>query len=322
MNCFVTGATGFIGSNLLEALVRQGHYVRCFINTKGRKLPEQYSNVDVCVGDLRDKNTLVGILNGVDVVFHCAGLLGAFDKRKKDYYELNVLGTENILTQSVASSVKKFIYISSAGVSGPTLGFTGDEFSKCFPSNLYEHSKYMVEAKVVNSGLDYVIIRPEFVYGPGDMHVLELFRHIQRRVFFMISGGRSLLQPTYISDVINALLASLRPDIRNQIYIIAGKEYVTVKKLVETIANEMDVDLLCPNIPKWLAYVIAFPVEYLCRVFSRKPLVTRQRIKFSTQNRIYNITKAKQELGFAPEYSLKEGVRSTVSFYKKTGLLT
>ncbi len=318
MNCLVTGATGFIGKHLSAALLKQGHFVRGLV----RPRPIQQGPIDLRFGDITDARSLGSMFEGIDIVFHCAGLLGKFGIEPEHYYLTNVVGTKNVLRAAAHAGVNKFIFLSSAGVIGPTVGFIGDENSPYRPSNIYEQTKAEAEECVKKSGLDYVIIRPEFVYGEGDSHVLGLFQAIQRKSFYIIGSGNAQMQPTYIGDVVRALLRCLNEEIRNKVYIIAGGSPLPVRQVAGAIAEALGASLPRIAVPLGFACIAAQVSEYCAKLFGFEPLVTLSRVRFFTQDRAFNVEKARKELDFHAEVNFEEGVRRSVRFYRQNDLLT
>ncbi|GAH14262.1 unnamed protein product, partial [marine sediment metagenome] len=164
-----------------------------------------------------------------------------------------------------------FVHCSSAGVLGAIKNPPADESYPYNPSNIYEKTKAEAEKLVLKyhheQGLPVIIIRPEFVYGPGDMHVLGLFKAIQKKRFFIIGDGNSTLHPTYIDDLIHGLILCMdKQRAIGEIYIIAGERFVTVKELADIIAEELNVSLSKIHIPIWLANMCASALEKIGKI--------------------------------------------------------
>ena len=321
MKILVIGATGFIGKHLVKELVNKSHKVRCLIRKTSRKEDINYLkklNIELFFGDLTNKKSLKGICRGIDIVYHLTGVLGGFNVSEKLMFDINVKGTENILNESKKSKVKKFIFCSSAGVLGPIV--SGDESSLHNPSNFYEKTKVEAEKMVLKSKLNYIIIRPEFVYGPMDNHVLPLFKVIRDKKFFIIGDENSLLHPTYVEDLTQAFIKCLDPKIKNEGYIIAGEKAIIIKELYKLIAKKLNVKTNKILIPKFIAIIFAFILENSAKIFKFNPIITRSRVKFFTENRAFNTSKARKEIGYKP-IKLEKGVEKTIKWYKQRGYL-
>jgi len=319
----VTGGTGFIGSHLVEALVKRGYKVRCLVREKSDVKHLKDLGVELVYGDICDENSLKNAVQGVSVVFHLAGILGRWGVPKEVYWDIHVKGTENLLKACIENGVKRIIYCSSAGVLGPIEKPPADESYPYNPSNIYEKTKAEAEKAILNckEKLEVTVIRPEFVYGPRDMHVLRLFDSIQKGRFFIIGDGESLLHPTYIDDLIQGFLLCLENEESiGEIYLITGETPVKVRDLVAMIAEELGVSPPKIHVPKWLAYMAAILFESASRLFNFEPPITLSQVKFFTQHRAFDYSKAKSELGYCP-INLKKGIRKTVSWYRKNGYL-
>ena len=321
MKILITGATGFIGMHLVKELVSKRHKVRCLVRKTSRKEDINYLKklkVGLFNGDLTDKKSLKGICRGIDIVYHLTGVLGSFNVSEKLMFDINVKGTENILNESKEGKVKKFIFCSSAGVLGPII--SGCESNQYNPSNFYEKTKVEAEKLVLKSKLRYIIIRPEFVYGPMDNHVLPLFKTIKYKKFFIIGDGNSLLHPAYINDLTQVFIKCLGPKIKNQIYIIAGEKAIKVKTLYKLIAKKLNVKTNKLSIPILMTTVFAFILENSAKLFKFNPIITRSRVKFFTENRAFNTSKARKEINYKP-IKLEKGIEKTIKWYKQKGLL-
>ncbi|MFW9876716.1 MAG: NAD-dependent epimerase/dehydratase family protein [Candidatus Thorarchaeota archaeon] len=238
MNILVTGATGFIGKNLVGSLVKKNHKVICLIRKTSKKADIDYLKkikVQLFYGDITKKENLSDSFNNIDVIYHLAGILGDFNTSKEDYYKTHVQGTKNLLK---FCKNQKFIYCSSAGVLGPVIN--GDELRKVNPTNVYEKTKAEAE-KLVLEYNNYAILRPEFVYGSYDLHVLNLFRAIKNRNFYIIGDGSNMLHPTYVDDLIFCLIKCLDKKIKNEIFMVAGEKPVSVEEFIKLVSSQLNV---------------------------------------------------------------------------------
>lgn len=326
MRALVTGATGFIGFHLAERLLLRGHEVLCLVRKTSVLNHHKKIDVEIVYGDLTDKESLDQFNTNIDVVFHLAGILGGWGIPKEAYWKINVEGTRNLLDLFTQTHIERFVYCSSAGVLGPLEKPPADENFPLKPSNVYERTKAEAEKIVLayyhEAGLPITIIRPEFVYGPRDVHTLGLFKAIQRGIFPLIGGGESTLHPTYVDDLTQGFeLCVEKQRAVGETYIIAGERYVTVRELATKIAEALGVSPPRFNIPVWLADAVAWLMEASASISDFQPILTRSRVKFFTQNRGCDISKARRELGYEPTVSLEEGLKRTVDWYRKNGYL-
>ena len=317
MNILVTGATGFIGKNLVRCLVKNNPKIRCLIRKTSKEVDIDYLKkikVQLFYGDITKKETLNGCFDNIDVVYHLAGMLGDFNTAKEDYYKIHVLGTKNLLK---LCKKQKFIYCSSAGVLGPVTN--GDELRKLNPTNVYEKTKAEAE-KLVRKYENYVILRPEFVYGPYDSHVLNLFKAINKKKFFIIGDGNSMLHPTYVDDLIYCLSRCLDKKIKNEIFTVAGEKPVSVKEFTKLVADQLNVKINKIKIPLYFVRVCISVVEPFAKVFNLNPSLTKSRFDFFTKTRTFNTKKAQKILSYKP-IKLEEGIKKTIQWYKNNNLL-
>lgn len=326
MNILVTGGTGFIGRNLINSLTEGPHKIKLLSRNKEAAELWAQPNVEVLFGDVTEPESLQGLFLGVEVVYHLAGKLGEAGVAEEVYRKLHYQGTKNVLEAALSAGfVKRFIHCSSAGVQGPILTPPADESLPYAPSNIYEETKAEAEKLVLEyhkqHGLPVIILRPEFVYGPGDLHVLGLFQAIKRGMFVIFGQGRSLLHPTYIDDTVQALMRCL--EVSNQwgeVFIIGGERPLTVEELAYTIADALGVKRPY-HVPMWLGYTGAVVLEILGKCLGIDPPLNRTRLKFFTENRAFDITKARKQLGYSPQFGFAQGVKQTLDWYKEQGHL-
>jgi nucleoside-diphosphate-sugar epimerase len=191
MKLAVTGGTGFVGSHLIDAALAAGHEVQALT----RRDQEARDGVAWVAGSLEDRSALERLVGGADAVVHVAGVIGAPDKAGFD--KGNVDGTLVMLAAATAGGVKRFVHVSSLAAREPKL-------------SLYGASKARAEELVHNSGLDWSIIRPPAVYGPGDKETLELFR--MAKLGLMLMPPRGHLSLIHVGDLARLLLALAAPD--------------------------------------------------------------------------------------------------------------
>jgi len=319
----VTGATGYVGRNLTRTLVEQNFFVRILLRDPSRT--EAPAGAEVFQGVLLDPSSLSGIEEGIDCVVHCAALLGKWNTNKARMYQVNVSGSLHLLDRFAGRPFKQFIHLSAGGVTGPAAQRRIDETHHCRPSTTYEQTKYLAEQKVLGlsgqKNIPALVLRPAFVYGPGDPHKLPLFKAIQQGRFVLIGNGQSVISPVYIDDLIKAILLALDKGRPGEIYIIGGRQPVTKQKLINTIADALGVKRPRIKIPRRPAWICAMVLEHLGRVFRFEPILTRSRVSMMADNFGYSIQKAMAELGYKPEIDLAVGIARTIKNYAHKGWL-
>lgn len=324
MKIVVTGATGFVGGALVRALLAEGHAVVGVKRPSSSPSTFQYPNLTWATADVTDSASLRGLFDGADWLIHAAGMLGQAGVPESDYYKLHEQGTNNVLTEAGRASVGRVLYVSSPGVLGPTSGPPADESAPLAPSNPYERSKAAAEmvAQVhAKAGLPVIITRPEFIYGPTDLHVLGLFKAVRDGRFFTINGGQYSCHPTYIDDAVAGMLLALRNGRSGQIYHITGPNPVTFRELGQTIAAALDVPPPRLNLPRWLAWLGTATLEIGMGLINRQPPLSRTGVAFFSEDRRFSWQKAHEELGYTPQFDLERGVAETVAWYRENELL-
>ena len=327
MNVLVTGATGFIGSHLVEALVNKGYQVYGLFRDNKKSDFLRRLGAKPIYGDLLNKETLKNALKNIDVVYHLAAALHANTKSKKTFFDVNVLGTKNLIEACLESKVKKFVHCSSVGVHGITKKLA-NENSPCKPTTDYDKSKYLAEKLVRNylnnDKMDITIVRPAaIVYGPRDFSAMYgLFQAIESKKFMIIGNGRNIIHMIYVKNLVNGMiLAAENKRANGQTYILADETLTTVRDIQNIIAKTLKVPKNNFRIPVWIAILLALNFEILSKIIKFSPPLTFSRVSFLTSNRAYDISKAKRELGFKSWISLQKGIQETVDWYIKNGHL-
>jgi nucleoside-diphosphate-sugar epimerase len=324
MKVTVTGATGFVGGALVRALLEDGHEVVGVKRPSSSATPWQNLPITWVNGDVTDPTTLHGLFDGVDWLIHAAGMLGQAGVSESAYFSLHEQGTNNVFAEAERASVSRILYVSSPGVLGPISGPPAAEDAPLAPSNLYERSKAAAEqvAQVYASGgLPVIIARPEFIYGPTDLHVLGLFKAVRDGRFFTIDGGEYTCHPTYIDDAVAGMLLALQNGRPGQIYHITGPEPVTFQELGQTIAVALDVSTPKFDFPRWLVWLGAVGLETIGSLLKKQPPLSRTGVAFFSEDRRFSWQKAHDELGYTPQYDLQRGVAKTVAWYRENGLV-
>ena len=200
MKLAITGGTGFVGSHLLDVALAEGHRVAALTR---RDQPER-AGVDWVRGDLQDREALRRLVDGVDAVIHVAGTINA--PNAAGFHRGNVQGTLAMLAAATAGGIRRFIHVSSLAAREPRL-------------SLYGGSKAKAEELVHSSGLDWAIVRPPAVYGPGDKETLELFRMAKLGLMLMPPKGR--VSVVHADDLARLLVALAGPSVPSNILIEA-----------------------------------------------------------------------------------------------------
>jgi nucleoside-diphosphate-sugar epimerase len=327
MTILVTGATGFLGSALTTKLVQQKQNVRILARDERKARARFGEAVTIICGEITDVEQVERAVDGASVIYHLVGRLYHPSVPAELYHSTHVEGTRILLNACRGQKqLQRLVYCSTTGVHGVTGKTPAAEDTPFAPTNPYEATKLEGELLALKAyqenGLPVSVVRPGLVYGPGDLHLLPFFSSIKKGLFHVIDGGKALLHPIYIDDMTSAfLLCAERPQVIGQSYNIAGEHPVTIRELSTVIAHSMDRELPKGSIPHWLAYLASDIFSVIPGMKGEHAPLTHSRVQFLTQSRVYDISKAKAELGFVPYVGLEVGIKNTAESYHKHGYL-
>jgi nucleoside-diphosphate-sugar epimerase len=326
MKVFLTGATGFIGSFLAEALLNKGYEVRCLMRSSASLRWIADLDVECYYGDLNNYDSLVKGIKGVDYIFHAAGLKKA--RSEKKFYQVNYEGTKNLVDAVAASNIKlkRFVYISSQAAVGPSPTIQPiNEKTKPNPLTYYGKSKLAAE-RYINRFLDKLpvtIIRPPAVYGPRDIDGLALFKIVKKGIVPQLSGKGKYISLIYVNDLVNGIIqAAEHEKALNQTYFLTNPRPYSLEEIGFTILNILGKKGLRLYIPSFIMDVFAALSENYSRLSNRDTILNRQKMIELKQNFwVCSPQKAKKDIGFEAATSLEQGFRDTLSWYHGCGWL-
>jgi nucleoside-diphosphate-sugar epimerase len=331
MVTLVTGSTGFVGQYLVKQLLAdEKRQVKCLARKNSNIGSLKKLGAEIVFGDITKPESLTNATADVDVVYHTAGYIETgFRQHYDKLYKTNVEGTRNLLEASAKGNLKKFVYFSSMGAIG-TRNVEGlvKEDVACEPDTQYGKSKCEAEKVVSNyfneSGLPVVIIRPSTVYGPGEKHnFLTLTRAVKNRKFMFIGDGSNLTSLCYVDNLVDAVVLAEKKGANGGVYHVADGRPYSWKEIVLTIERELGIKVRIMHIPLGIARMGGSFFEGISRLSSTsEPPLYSGRVKTLSDNFAFNITKAKEELGYVPRVSFEEGLRLTIQWYGSEGLLS
>ncbi len=323
MTIVVTGATGFLGSALVTELIRQKQPLRILARDEQRARAQFGDTVTVIAGDINDEEQVRRAVDGATIIYHLVGRLYHPSTPPELYYRTHVEGTRILLNACKGQSqLQRIVHCSTTGVHGETGRTPAAEDAPFAPTNPYEVTKLEAELLALRAcqeqGLPVSVARPGLVYGPGNLHLLGFFSSIKKGLFRVIDGGKALLHPIYIDDMTAAfLLCAERPQAIGHSYNLAGNRAVTIRELATAIAHSLDKELPGGSIPLWLANLASDIFALTPGMRGEHVPLTRSRVKFLTRSRVYDISRAQNELGFSPRVQLEEGMKKTAAWYHK-----
>lgn len=328
MKILVTGGTGFTGSHLTRRLLQKGHQVVVLDNKPGIFYDElKQMGAEIYLGSVADRELADKVTQGCDVVHHLAAAFRQVNLPQEIYWNVNVEGTRYLLEAALKYGIQKFVYCSTCGVHGDVKKTPSGEDAPIAPADYYQYTKYEGEKIIpefVKQGLKVVTLRPAAIYGPGDPERFSiLFKKVNQGHFLMFGSGKSHYHPLYIDNLVDAFELAAASDRGNgEVYLIADEHYYSLNDLVTEIAKALKVDLNLIHLPFFPLWTAAFATEMLYKPFPGvDPPLFRRRVDWFRQNRAFDISKAKQELGYQPKVSLAEGLSKTAQWYREKGII-
>lgn len=327
MKICVTGGTGFTGAALVLRLLELGHEVVSLDKKPGimsRELKEKGAHL--ISGSVTDAKVVSSSLQDAEVVMHLAAAFRELNVPDSVYYDANVNGTRVVFEEAAKAGVRKLVYCSTQGVHGHIEDPPGDENSPIAPADYYQQTKYegeLVCHELADKGLEYTILRPTAIYGPGDPERFSMiFRRAKKGFFPMFGRGVTYYHPVYIDNLVDAFVLAMEPGVgAGEAYIIADEEYFSIEALVRKVGKAINVDVKVPHLPILPLIIAGHACEKLCKPFGITPPIFPRRVDWFRQVRAYRIDKAKRDLGYSPKVGIDEGLRLTGEWYERHGII-
>jgi dihydroflavonol-4-reductase len=326
LRVLVTGATGFTGGHLARTLAARGYAVRALVRDPKRGESLQQAGIELTIGDLRNRATLETAMRGVEVVYNIAALYREAGLAAAEYRAVNAEAPGGIVEVAATSGVRRVVQCSTVGVHGDVEHPPANEDAPLRPGDLYQETKLEGERLALEvgraSGVEVVVARPTGIYGPGDRRLLKLFRGVARKRFVILGDGRIFYHLTYIDDLVEGFrLCGEVAGAAGRIYILAGGEVTMLNELVALIAREAGVPPPRLHLPVWPFWTAGALCEAVCAPFGIEPPIYRRRVDFFTKSRAFDISRARRELGYAPNVGLQDGIRKSLEWYRTAGWL-
>lgn len=325
MKVLVTGANGFIGSELVRLLLEQGHQVRCLIHRSKGRLKDL--DVHLVQGSVTDTVGLPAAVEGVEAVWHLAGSGRAGDwGTRKWFFEQNADGTRNLLDAAVSAGVRRFVQVSSLAVHRFTGHLDADEETPADQKKYaYGASKLAAERYVKKAGggnlIEAVIVRPAVVvFGPEDTTAfIHMAPMLEKGRWTHVKGGKTFLCYTYVSNLVDGLLlAGTHEKAAGETFNITDDMQIRWKEFIGAVVHAFDVRERAMSFPVPVARAAGITLEAVFKLFrTRKPPpITDYRTALVSKNFHFSCGKAKRVLGYRPRVSFHEGLVRTVNWYR------
>jgi len=325
LQALVTGARGFIGSFLVEELLKRGWTVKCLLRNPHDPGWLTGLNVEPVAGDIVAGSGLIEAVKDVDYVFHLAGLTKTF--RKTDLEKVNVDGTRNLLKaiHQFNPHIKRFVLVSSLAAAGPSRsGQPLTEHDTPQPVSEYGRSKLKAEQMAMQfaNDLPLAIVRPPAVFGPRDRDMFEIFKYAQKGWRLVLSGGPRWASLIYVKDLVRGLLLATENAARGQTYFFCNDERYSWDTIGNLLADWFGKPTRTITIPLPLAFLVFGGSDLFGKVTKMNSLFNLDKFnELKATHWICDNTKAKNELAFRTEYTLEEAVKETAEWYVANGWL-
>ena len=287
MKILIAGASGFLGSHVLKALSRHSHEVLAL----SRRLPEEEC-CEFIACDLTEDELPLEEIRECDAIVNLVGIKRV--QGNQSFQSVHVDVTGRLIDAARSCGIQRFIHISVVA-------------SRSDPRLPYHHTKWLAEEMVRESGLDYTILRPAVIYGPGDdmiSHLVKMIRFFP--VFPVVGRGNSILQPVDVRDVAAAVVAALeKPIAIGKSYDVVGPERLALKEVVCRVAKATSLDLYVMPTPVWFQRLAVYGMNRL----SKNPLSTPAQLQMLIDGLFGDQQPLRRDLGIEPREFSVETIR-------------
>ena len=315
----VTGANGFVGSNLVRALLKKGYHVTCLVRRTSDLSSLEDLPVSFKYADYRSIPSLHDACKDQDIIFHVAAKVRELTEKR--YFDANVEVTRNLLEAIKGSNIRKFVFLSTQAAAGPADGLIPKtEKCDCNPVSYYGKSKLEAERVVREEcPVPWVIIRPPSVYGPYDKDFLQYFKLVNKHLAPLAGFKKKYFSLVYVEDLVQMIiLASENEHANNEIFFAGDGNIYLLENFIDAVKKAMNKNAINLHIPIFLSYILAAFNECMKYFTKKQATINLQKVKEMKQCYwLCSIEKAQNMLNYKPHFSLKEGVSETYQWYKE-----
>lgn len=324
MNCLVTGATGFIGSHIVDILMDRGFEVRCLVRANSDLTWLNGKNVELFETSYTDTEKLKLAVKDIDIIYHVAGTIAA--KNYDGYLLGNKMPTINLLNAVLESGtqLKRFLYVSSQTAIGPSESREKPktEDMPMTPITSYGKSKKETELEVYNyfDKIPITIVRPPAVYGPRDKAILAVFQSVKLGIGTLMGFNDKYVSLVHSSDLSRGIVeASLSENTISKTYFISSKEFYTWKQIIGIIKKTLEKKFLITiNLPHSLILTLGTISELIGKLTGSVPVFNYEKgIDFIQNYWTCSIENANKDFGYEQKMSIEDGIAETVEWYKQ-----
>ncbi|MBF0491876.1 MAG: NAD(P)-dependent oxidoreductase [Deltaproteobacteria bacterium] len=327
MKIFLTGASGFLGSYISQALLQDGYELVVLVRKKSRRDHLQHPKIQLVEGSLPECDFDASILEKCAALVHCAGLVKALSR--ETFFEVNAKGTEKLaqLLLNLKNPPKHFLHISTLAVMNPEID--GRNFcipaAKCHPLSFYGQSKLAAEEtlQILKRKMQLSILRPPVLYGPGDLELLPAFKLAAKWLAPFYGDGKNRFSLCHAKDVADAVLTLLGRPKKSDIYCLDDGHSLNWREFFEAIGRVMNKKILNFPVPTLFFYSAAFASDFVSKLRKKPQIFGREKLKeMKIKSWVCGYEKLNRELGWEPKIKLEDGLKECLAFYNYRSLLT
>lgn len=324
MKVLVTGATGFIGSHVADKLLAKGYDVRCIARKTSNLRWLDGKNFEIVEASLDNPESLIKAVEGVDYVYHVAGL--TFARNYEEFLKGNRDATANLISvlEKHAPNIKRFLFVSSQTVVGPakSLYEPVDETTPRNPITSYGRSKKEAEDVVLSykDKIPFTIVRAPAVYGPRDTAIYDIFRTVKMGLGTMVGFRDKYISLIHSEDLSRGIIEAAESEkTKDEIYFVSSEEFYTWKQLINIIAEKMNKKFVLKiRLPHFIVLTVAAISEFLGKFSDKPPVFNYEKgIDFIQDYWICSTEKAKRDFGYRQMMSIEDGMQNTIEWYKQ-----
>jgi nucleoside-diphosphate-sugar epimerase len=309
MIVFVTGGSGFVGRNLIRALVARGDEVRALARSDASMRAVEALGAKAVKGDLDDVGAMTEAMRKATLVFHAAAQTDLTGTREQ-FYKVTVTGTENVLAAARAAGVKRVVHIGTEAVLAdgkPIVRADETRPRATHPAGLYPWSKGLAEERVVaanRDGLETVVVRPRFIWGADDTSVLpKIIETVKSGRFRWVAGGHYPTSTCHVANVVEGALLAADKGKPGEIYFLTDGEPVEIRKFLGDMLRTQNVDPGDKTVPRWVARLGATLTSWM-----KTPMITKTEIALFAVEVTVDDAKARKDLGYKGAMSIERGL--------------
>ncbi len=316
---FITGSVGFLGEALLKKFSPDNYTIKAMVYND-EPIPNNFSGIDFVRADITKKETLNGKLEGVDIVYHLAGVVTDWAP-KSLYRDVHVEGTRNLVEEAIKSGVKKFVFISTLFVIDFTQRGIKNENSPLVQTrDWYPGTKRVAEEMLLSyhkKGLiDVAIIRPSWIYGYNDSTFIpEIVYQTRKKMMMIIGNPENHIPFVHVDNLAGLIKEAGTATLKKENIFIAVDGHLTWKDLTDKISNSVHMNRKIPCLPYFLAYILAYVMETWARVrhVKKRPLLTVSSVSMLGKDIMLDGSLAKEILHYEPAVEFQSGISEVIS---------